>query len=122
FLEDITATNHSALKTLSKSVIKSRLENQQLSAELEPVLKKHRNAILRLELEKKTWFEDNDTEQIKLAFEKAVSEKNIQEAMEIQQIIFSKVRNHKNPESFLGSLEIPVTYEFGYLLSNYAVF
>lgn len=122
FLEDIAATKHSALKTLSKAEIKARLENKQLSAELEPVLKKHRKAILRLELEKKTRFEDNDTTQIRLAFEKAVSEKNIQEAMEIQQIIFSKIRNHKIPESFVGSLEIPVTYEFGCLLSNYAVF
>jgi ribosomal protein S20 len=122
FLEDIEGTKFSNLKSLSKAEIKERLENKQLSTELEPILKNHRKAILLIELEKKSKFSENDTNKIKQAFEKSIQEKNLAEAMEIQQIIFSRIRQHKIPYEFLANLEIPETYDYGSLLNNYAVF
>lgn len=122
FLEDINDSKFSYLKSLTKTEIKAKLESKQLSGELEPILKNHRKAIVHLGLEKKTKFTDNDPSIIKAAFEKAIVENNKDEAMEIQQVIFSKIRNNKLPDEFAKSLEIPQTYEYGFLLNNYAVF
>jgi hypothetical protein len=122
FLEDISDSKYSYLKTLSKTEIKAKLENKQLSTELEPYLRKHRKAILHIELEKKVKYIEEDTAKLHKIFDEMVTKKNIKEAIEIQQIIFSKVRENKLPHNFIKQLEIPEKTEFGMLLNNTAVF
>ncbi len=122
FLEDIADSKYSYLKSLSKDEIKEKLENKQLSAELEPYLRKHRKAILHIELEKKIKYTEEDTAKLHKMFDEMVAKKNIKEAIEIQQVIFSKVRENKLPHTFIKELEIPEKTEFGMLLNNTAVF
>ncbi len=121
-LEDLADSKYSFFKTSSKEEIKAKLENKQLSAELEPYLKKHRKAILHIELEKKIKYIEEDTAKLHKLFDEMVVKKNIKEAIEIQQIIFSKVRENKLPSTFIKELEIPEKTEFCMLLNNKAVF
>ncbi len=122
FLEAILDTKYSYLKNLSKEEIKLKLENKQLSAELEPYLKRERKAILHIELEKKVKYIEEDTAKLHKLFDDLVAKKNIKEAIEIQQVMFSKVRENKLPHNFVKELEIPEKVEFGMLLNNTAVF
>ncbi len=122
FLEDIADSKYSNLKSLSKEEIKARLENKQLSSELEPFLKKHRKGILHISLEKKIKYLEEDTAKLHRMFDELVVKKNIKEAIEVQQIIFTKVRENKLPHNFIKALEIPEKTEFGMLLNNTAVF
>lgn len=122
FLEAILDTKYSYLKNLSKEEIKLKLENKQLSAELEPYLKRERKAILHIELEKKVKYIEEDTAKLHKLFDELVAKKNIKEAIEIQQVMFSKVRENKLPHNFVKELEIPEKVEFGMLLNNTAVF
>ncbi|HSZ26242.1 MAG TPA: hypothetical protein VK766_11000, partial [Cytophagaceae bacterium] len=122
FLEDVSDSKYNYLKALSKDEIKTKLENQQLSTELEPYLKKHRKAVLRVELEKKIKYYEEDTAKLHKMFDDFVTQKNAKEAIEVQQIIFSKVKENKLPHTFIKNLEIPEKTEFGMLLNNTAVF
>ncbi len=122
FLEDIVDTRHSNLKNLSKDEIKTKLENKQLSADLEPYLKKHRKGILHIALEKKVKYYEEDTARLRKLFDQLITQKNIKEAIEVQQLIFTKIREHKLPNSFIKQLEVPEKSEFGLLLNNTAVF
>lgn len=122
FLEDIADSKYSYLKNLSKEEIKTKLENKQLSSELEPYLRKHRKAILHISLEKKVKYMEEDTSKLHKLFDELVTKKNIKEAIEVQQLIFTKVREHKIPNNFIKELEIPEKLEFGMLLNNTAVF
>ncbi len=121
FLEDVSDGRYSYLKNLSKEEIKGKLENKALSAELEPYLKKHRKAILLIELEKKVKYFEEDTAKLHKLFDDLIATKNIKDAIEVQQVIFSKVRENKLPSTFIKSLEIPEKVEFGMLLNNSAV-
>jgi len=122
FLEDISDSKYTNLKSLSKEEIKLKLENKQLSAELEPYLRKHRKAILHIELEKKVKYMEEDTAKLHKMFDELILNKNSKEAIEIQQLIFTKVRENKVPHQFVKSLDIPEKTEFGMLLNNTAVF
>ena len=122
FLEDVGTTKYSVLKTLSKEEIKKTLEDKKVSLELEPILKKERKAVVQLMLEKKVRVMDNDSTKIKKLFEQSIAQKNIEEAMEIQQVIFEKIGHNELPASFLNKLEIPQKVEYGQLLNNNAAF
>ncbi|WP_051312731.1 hypothetical protein [Sporocytophaga myxococcoides] len=121
FLEDISDSRFSYLKSLSKEEIKQKLEDKQLADQLEPVLKDHRKAILMINLEKKVKMGD-DPEKLKASFEKAIVDKNIEEAKAIQEVIFSKMRTKSLPQDYMQSIKIPETYTYGSLLFEYAIF
>lgn len=122
FLNDIAGTPHEFLSKLSKEEIKTRLEKEGLSKELEPILKNHRKAVLIFDLQKKTKYSESDSITIRSFYQKSLMEKNIEEALQLQEIIFSKIRNHQLPDSFLNSVEIPREVEYGSLLKNNTVF
>lgn len=122
FLEDIADTKYGSLKSLSKNEIKTKLENKQLSAELEPYLRKHRKAILHISLEKQVKYLEEDTAKLHKLFDELLTKNNIKEAIKVEQVIFDKIREHKIPGNFIKDLEIPQKAEFGMLLNNKAVF
>ncbi|MBN4051519.1 hypothetical protein JYU16_01770, partial [bacterium AH-315-M05] len=122
FLNDISGTEFSPLADMSKEQIKERLKDKNFASRMEPILKNHRKAILVLDLQKKSIYTESDAVVIKEYFEESLKEKNIAKALEIQSVIFSKIRNNELPENFLNSIEIPEKIEYGRLLKNYAAF
>ena len=122
FLEDIADPKYNYLKALSKDEIKAKLENKQLSTDLEPYLRKHRKAILHMSLEKQVKYVEEDTAKLHKLFDELLTKNNIKQAIEVQQVIFDKITEHKIPGNFIKDLEIPEKTEFGMLLNNNAVF
>ncbi|MFL5728214.1 MAG: hypothetical protein ACJ75J_01900, partial [Cytophagaceae bacterium] len=89
---------------------------------MEPILKKHRKAIIILELEPKSNYKDKDPAKLKASFDQSIANKNITEALAVQKEIFRRVLYHQAPEGFIEKLEVPEQLEFGLLKNNMAAF
>jgi len=122
FLMDISAAGYKDLTQLSKEDIKDELNNKGLSKKLEPFLKNHRKAIIVLELDKKTRFQNEDNLTITSIYKKAIENKAFEEAIELQKEIFARIRSNKMPKDMLMKFDIPKEMEFGSLLKNNAAF
>ncbi len=122
FLNDIVISDYSYFSDLTKDEIKQNLENKNIAKGLEPYLKNHRKAVVILELQKKSKFGEISTDGLMELFQKSITEKNLEQAIEIQNSIFDKVRNQEIPASYVDKLEIPKRSEFGILRSKNTVF
>lgn len=122
FLNDITGTKFEAYGRLSKSDIKSKLNNPETLQDIEPMLQKHRKAIIELQLQKRFTEEENDPLILKKFFDQSIKDENIDEALYIQQIILQKIRNNNIPEDFIGKLEVPMSSLFGPIHNNFAIY
>lgn len=122
FINDIKNTEFSYLLKLSKSEIKSELTKTSIREKIEPLLKNHRKAIVKLKLQKKFTTEENNPKLLKKFFDQNIASKNIDEAIYIQNIIFEKIRNQQLPQEFINKLEVPKESSYGPLLNNLAIF
>jgi hypothetical protein len=122
FFNDIAGTEFSYLNKLSQTEIKTKLENEDLSAKIEPILKNHRKAVLLIDLEKKTIYTDTTKEGIKILFEKSIKDGDVEKATELQNLIFSKIINKQLPNEFLNEIELPQKTEFSILHNNKTAF
>jgi hypothetical protein len=122
FLTDIVYSKYSSFSELSKEQIKEKLKNKSIAKELEPQLKNHRKAIVILELQKKNKYGEIPASELLELFQKSISEKNLEQAIEIQNSLFDKVRNQEVPTSFVDKLEIPEQSEFGLLKNKNTIF
>lgn len=122
FLNDIAFTPFSNLADLSKVEIKEKLKDKKLQQDLEPYLQKHRKAVIILELQKKNKYESISAAELVNMFSKSISEKNLEQAIEIQNSLFEKVRTHEVAVSYIDKLEIPKKSEFSLLLNKNCIF
>ncbi len=119
FLNDIHGTKFSNLARLSQEEVKARLANDEaLAASLEPILQRHRKALVELQLRKRYADETNDPETLKQFFDQAIATENLAEALYLQQVIFSGVRDRRLPDSFIDKLEVPRSSPLGPLHHN----
>jgi hypothetical protein len=121
FLQDIKTTKYAAYATLTKEEIKTKLMDKTIAAELEPILKKHRKAILYIELDKKNPYLNTASEQLVQQFNTSITEKNLLRAMEIQTVLYDRLRSEA-AESYAKQLEIPKKTEYNILLNNKGLF
>ncbi len=122
FLNDISISPYSNLAELSKVQIKEKLRDKKLMDDLEPYLQKHRKAIVILELSKKNKYESLKVDKLVDMFSKSVSDHNLEQAIDIQNSIFEKVRNHEVSVNYIDKLEIPEKLEFSLLLDKNSIF
>ena len=122
FLNDIAFTSYSKLAELSKVEIKEKLKDKKLLQDLEPYLQKHRKAVIILELQKKDKYDNISANELVNLFSKSISEKNLEQAIDIQNSLFEKVRKHEIAASFINKLEIPRKSEFSLLLNKNCIF
>lgn len=106
FFNDIEGTKYEYLKDLSKSEIKKKLDDG-LSKQMEPILKNHRKAVLELELEKKDKYSTASLDDLFSKFNKLIGQKDIEDALEVQNSIFERLKQDpKGPES-LSRMFVP---------------
>ncbi len=122
FLNDVVNTPYSYLSGLSKDEVREKLKDREMMSQLEPYLQKHRKAIIILELQKRNKYEDVTAVELVDLFSQSVSEKNLKQAIDIQNSIFGKVINNEIPGSNIDKLEIPERTEFSLLLNKLAIF
>jgi hypothetical protein len=122
FLNDINGTGYSSWMSLSKVEIKEKLKAPATLEKLEPVLRNHRKALIEIELEKRLSYQESNPSELKKYFEQTIAQKNIDEALYLQQIIFFKIDRQETPDQFIHEIEIPQSLEYGSLLINEASF
>ena len=122
FFTDIVNTPFSAMGALNKAAIKEKLKEPETAKNIEPLLIKHRKAILLVELGRKFTALDYTPEQIQELFKKAVDSNNLKEASELQQVVFAKIAGSKLPSDFLNSLIVPERSELSVLVNNQSAF
>lgn len=123
FLNDLHGTKFAALTRLSQEEVKARLaKDAELLASLEPLLSRHRKALVELKLAKRFTDEQSKPTELRRFFEQAIAAEDRGEALYLQQLIFSGIRNHRIPETFLEELEVPATSLFGPLHNNIILF
>jgi hypothetical protein len=122
FMTDIAMTTYDYMAALSKQEIKQKLSDKKLSDEMEPILQKERMAIVTIEIEKKTGLNSLTDEQLVAKFKQSIQQKNISEAVAIQNQIFTRIADNRLPNSFLDKLEVPRKKEYVGLLNNEEAF
>ena len=122
FLESVNGTSYQNLAKMSKDEVKEALKDQNLASKLEPVLSKERKAILELDLEKRVAYNKATQPELKKYFDQSISQKNVNEALYLQEVIFHKIRRNEISAEFLNDLTIPKSIEYGSLLLNNTAF
>jgi hypothetical protein len=118
FLQDIKSTKYADFTLLSKDEIKAKLTDKTIVADLEPILKKHRKAILFIEVDRKNNYNLLSPDQMITQFNTSVSDKDIKKALDLQTAIFDRLQHAAHAEKYIGKMEIPKKTEFSILLNN----
>lgn len=123
FHRDIAGTEFAAMGELSKDAVKAKFAgNDPLLASIEPILGKHRKALIEIDLEKRIAPEKSSPEILKSLFAQSLKQENLYEALYLQQVIFDRIGKQDLPESFLGELELPESNRYFSLHNNAALF
>jgi hypothetical protein len=107
---------------MTKDEIKEALRDPTLASKIEPLLAPERKAIIELDLEKRITYSKATQSELKKYFSQSISDKNINEALYLQEVIFHKIRRDEIPVGFLKELEIPRSIGCASLLINYESF
>lgn len=119
FLNDISNTNYDYLKDLSKTEIKSKLTGETVN-ELETYLQDHRKAVITLQLEKKDRYKNLSANALLDMFNNTAADGKIEEASEIQNSIFEKLKNKEISPEFLNKMIIPQQVKYATILNKNA--
>lgn len=122
FFKDIESTKFSNLFELSKREIKQKLTDKVLLGNIEPILAKQRKAVITIYLEAKSTEAAIKDSSIFTDFKKAVNDKNIAKARDIQKELVERIMDSKMPLSFINRLEVPKTKDFSSLLNDREVY
>ncbi len=122
FLNDVSLTSNAALADLPKSEVKKRLLDKRVADQLEPVLALHRKAIITLELQRKDGLAGLKEDQLIRQFEKALGDKNIARARELQNTVMERIMDEELPATFLDKMEVPVQRDYAALINSRTAF
>jgi hypothetical protein len=122
FLKDVQLTSHAELADMPKAEVKKRLMDGRLADMLEPILAHHRKAIITLELQRKDGLAGLKEDQLVTQFEKAISDKNIARARELQNNVMERIMDEELPATFLDKLEVPAQRDYAALINSRAAF
>lgn len=118
FFRDIKGTAFEQLTPLSQPEIKKRLLDKGLQAQLEPILKEHRKAVITIYINRNNDLENTASESLITQFKKAIEGKDIKAASAIQREVFDRIADNRLPGDYLDKLEIPKTKDYLFLLNN----
>lgn len=122
FLKDIEHTPYASWMMLSDSVLEARLKDKKYTKLLEPMLKKHRKAVITLYLDKKSRMDRVTGDSLAARFRQAVAEKKIFKASLLLEDVIARVADARLPAAYLDSLEIPREKDFSALLADKATY
>jgi hypothetical protein len=120
FFNDIQSTKYQNLAELSKNQIKSKLVGN-LSTELEPILKDHRKAVLKLELQKKDKYEMMSADELIENFNSALGKNELDKARQIHNSILEKIKTDIISPDLLRKMQLPRQSKYIDFLNKNAV-
>lgn len=119
FYRDIAGTAFDSLGEYDEEGVKELLmEKKNLTAKMEPVLKKHRKAVVDVYLDKNSGFETTSDTGLVTRFHSAVVRKDLDHAAMIQREVFERINGGRLPNEFMNRLEVPEEKEYLDLLVN----
>lgn len=121
FFNDIKGTKYENLSSLSKNEVRAKIAGA-LSREMEPIFKNHRKAIIELELEKKDKYKDESADKLLTKFNDAITVEKIEEANEIQNSIFEKIKVKEASPAILDQMDIPLQVKFARIFNKNSAF
>lgn len=128
FFNDIEGTKYEYLKDFTKMEVRKEIAGS-LSKEMEPIFKKHRKAVLELELEKKVKYLTESTGDLLEKFNTHIAEVNNQDsedsyekAKEIQNSIFEKLKGKQGAPEIIDKMNVPKQLQFIDVLINNSAF
>lgn len=123
FNRDIVGTEFAYMGTMKTEEVKAKFAgNGPLLDAIEPILGKHRKAVIEIDLEKRIAPETSSPEMLKSLFEQSLQQEDLDEAIYLQQVILDRIGKKDLPESFLGELELPHSNKYFSLHNNEALF
>jgi len=122
FFKDIEETTFSVLHDLSKTAIKQKLTDKALLTQIEPLLSKHRKAVVTLYMDSKTSEALIKDSSLLSNFASFILNKDIARARIIQKEVVERIIDNRLPLEYLGRLEVPQTKEFSSLLNDREVY
>jgi hypothetical protein len=93
------------LSGLSKNQIKAKLANG-LGVELESILKNHRKAVLKLELERIDVYKNTEADELLSKYKSAIADNDVDKAIELQNSIFEKINGQVVSPDFLKQMQV----------------
>ena len=117
FIEDMEKAKKSIGK-LSRSAIKQKLNKEGQSKALERYLKRHRKAVVKMELTKRTKHEEKNSEVVIKQLHQTIIDKDVKAALAYQQEMFSRIAKNEIKASRLNEIEIPGDKAYASLHSN----
>lgn len=120
FYEDIKGSSYAHLAQLPDNEIKEELNSLHEEKAMESILAAHRKAVIALTLERRIRL-DQSSDLIEV-FGQAIRNDKIEDAMYVQNYVFSQIRHNKLPEDFIGKMEIPKLAEYNPLITNRVIF
>ncbi|GAA3558346.1 hypothetical protein [Snuella lapsa] len=121
FFNDIKGTKYEFLSSLTKEGVREKIAGA-LSREMEPIFKNHRKAVLELELEKKDKYSEESANALLAIFNKSVTLGKVDEAREIQNSIFEKIKIKEASADILQKMTVPKEVKFAKILNKNAAY
>lgn len=122
FLDDVKNTKFSYLSGLPKPEVKQKLTDVKLLQELEPILAKHRKAIVTVYLQKKTSFSVQSNAGLDADLREAISAKKIVRARQVLKEVMQRIEDNRLPDDYFNQIEIPMEKEFVDVVSDREVY
>lgn len=118
FFSDIKNTGFAHYANKSKDEIKDSLEIDRIEASFDSLLRRHRKAVLQLELVKKDSLFLHQPQKLIKQFNKAIADSSIQKAETIQNALYHQICNRAVPSEFADSLELPIQKDYWQMYNN----
>lgn len=122
FYSDVTDTPFDELSYLSRPEVKKKLLNPKLLTRIEPILSKHRKAVVTAYVDRNSGNENLPDTALYRQFNTAVVAKDIPVAVRLQREIFTRIAEARLPVTYMSKLEIPREKACLYLLSNHEAY
>jgi hypothetical protein len=118
FFRDIATTNYRSLASESPDNIRMMLNERQLSLELEPILKKHRKAIVNIRAIQTLDPLNSAPDDMIRFYHHAIEKGEVDKALLLQDAIFSKMEREKIIPGFPDVFPIPATQRMSYVYNR----
>jgi len=108
FYTEIRRTRYRDVADMSRDDIKQMLAgNSDMLNKLEPLLARHRKAIVKIFLTRKRKIESLSNQELVSVFNEAVKNENTNRVILLLDYIFERSQNSSNPDELVGELQIP---------------
>ena len=123
FYRDIRRTRYRDMADMEKGAVKKLLAgNESTLSKLEPLLARHRKAVLKIFMTRKIKIESLSNQELVSVFNTAVKKEDVNRVILLLDYIFERAKDADDPRKLTSQLKIPKAIRYNPLLNNLAGF